>query len=121
MLLAASSARRTTLTAVLPPKRSISRVRRLVQILVVLVGDDPVEVAGDGAHVAVDGPLVVVEHHDQALGLLGDVVQRLKGDAVGEGARRRPRRSRAPLPPARSRATAMPSAAESAVPACPAP
>ena len=58
---------------------------RVVQMLVVLVGDDPVEVAGNGAHVAVDGPLVVVEHDDHALGLLGDVVERLEGDAVGEG------------------------------------
>ena len=57
----------------------------VVQVLVVLVGDDAVEVAGDGADVAVDGPLVVVEHDDQALGLLGDVVERLEGDAVGEG------------------------------------
>ncbi len=56
-----------------------------MQVLVVLVGDDAVEVAGHGAHVAVDGPLVVVEHHDHALGLLGDVVERLEGDAVGEG------------------------------------
>ena len=58
---------------------------RVVQVLVVLVGDDPVEVAGDGADVAVDGPLVVVEDDDQALGLLGDVVDRFEGDAVGEG------------------------------------
>ena len=54
------------------------------QMLVVLVGDDAVEVAGDGAHVAIDGPLVVVEHDDQALGLLGDVVERFERDAVGE-------------------------------------
>ena len=58
---------------------------RVVQVLVVLVGDDAVEVAGDGADVAVDGPLVVVEHDDHALGLLGDVVERLERDAVGEG------------------------------------
>ncbi len=57
----------------------------VVQMLVVLVGDDAVEVAGHGADVAVDGPLVVVEDDDHALGLLGDVVERLKGDAVGEG------------------------------------
>ena len=50
-----------------------------------LVGDDAVEVAGDGAHVAIDGPLIVVEYHDHALGLLGDVVERFEGDAVGEG------------------------------------
>ena len=59
--------------------------RGVVQVLVVLVGDDAVEVARDGADVAVDGPLVVVEDDDQALGLLGDVVERLKRDAVGEG------------------------------------
>ena len=52
--------------------------------VVVLVGDDAVEVAGDGAHVAIDGPLVVVEHDDEALGLRGDVVQRFERDAVGE-------------------------------------
>ena len=58
---------------------------RVVQRLVMLVGDDAMEVAGDGADIAVDRPLVVVEHHDQAIGLLGDVVERLKRDAVGKG------------------------------------
>ena len=58
---------------------------RVVQRLVVLVGDDAVEVAGDGADVAIDGPLIVVEDHDQAIGLLGDVVEGLEGDAVGKG------------------------------------
>ena len=57
---------------------------RLVQMLVVLVGNDPMEVACDCADVAIDGPLVVVENHDQALGLLGDVVHRFKRDAVGK-------------------------------------
>ncbi len=56
----------------------------VVQVLVVLVGDDAVEVAGHGADVAVDRPLVVVEDNDHALGLDGDVVERFKGDAVGE-------------------------------------
>ena len=56
----------------------------LVQMLVVLVGHDPVEVAGNGAHIAIDGPLVVVEHHDQALGLLSDVVHRLERNAIGK-------------------------------------
>ncbi len=56
----------------------------IVQVLVVLVGHDAVQVAGDGAHVAVDGPLIVVEHDDQAFRLLGDVVEGFKGDAVGE-------------------------------------
>ena len=57
----------------------------VVQILVMLVGDDLVEVAGDGADVAVDGPLVVIEDNDQPLCLVGDIVERFKGDAVGEG------------------------------------
>ena len=56
----------------------------VVQVLVVLVGDNLVEVAGNGAHVAVDRPFVVVEHDDHPLGLLGNVVQRLKRDAVGK-------------------------------------
>ncbi len=51
----------------------------------VLVGDDFVKVAGDGADVAVDGPLVVVEHDDEAFGAVGDIVEGLESDAVGEG------------------------------------
>ena len=43
------------------------------------------QVLGDGADVLVDGPLVVVEHDDHALGVRGDVVQRLVSDAAGEG------------------------------------
>ncbi len=58
--------------------------RGIVQIGVALVGDDLVQVVGDRAHVAVDRPLVVVQHHDQALGLLGDIVERLKAYAIGE-------------------------------------
>ena len=57
----------------------------VVEVLVVLVGDDAVEVASHGADVAVDGPLIVIEDDDEALGLRGDVVERLVGDAVGEG------------------------------------
>ena len=59
-------------------------VGRVVKILVVLIGDDAVKVAGNGPHVAVDGPLVVVEHHDHPLGLLCDVVERLEGDSIGK-------------------------------------
>ena len=40
----------------------------IVQVLVVLVGDDAMKVAGDGADIAVDGPLVVVEDDDHARG-----------------------------------------------------
>ena len=50
-----------------------------------LVSDDAVEVAGKGAYVAIDGPLVVVEHHDHPLGLFGDVVHRFKRNSIGEG------------------------------------
>src|ERR1039457_3561856 len=49
-----------------------------------LVGDDAMEVTGDGSNVSIDGPLVVIEHNDEALGLVGDVVQSFKGNAVGE-------------------------------------
>jgi len=53
-------------------------------MLVMLVGDNAMEVAGDGAHVAVDGPLVVVQNDNHPFGLLGDVVQRLERYAVGK-------------------------------------
>ena len=56
-----------------------------MQAVVVLVGDDAMEVPRDGADIPVDGPLVVVEHNDEALGLIRDVVQRFERDAVGEG------------------------------------
>jgi len=45
-LLAASSARRATVRAVLPPKTLEDAMGLVVQILVMLVGDDLVEVAG---------------------------------------------------------------------------
>ncbi len=49
------------------------------------IGGDLVEILGDRADVLVDGPLIVVQHDDHALGLRGDVVQRFEADAVGEG------------------------------------
>ena len=55
-----------------------------VQVLVARVGDDVGQVLGDRADVLVDRPLVVVEDDDQALGVVGDVVERLVGDAAGE-------------------------------------
>ena len=58
--------------------------RGVVQAVVVLVGDDAMEVASDGADVAVDGPLVIVEDHDKAPGLIGDVVERFERNAIGE-------------------------------------
>src|SRR6476659_4890968 len=49
------------------------------------MGGDVIEVLRDGADVAVDAPLVVVEHDDEAPGLGGDVVERLEGGTAGEG------------------------------------
>ena len=49
------------------------------------MGDELVQVAGDGADVLGDAPLVVVEDADEPLGGVGDVVQRLEGNAVGQG------------------------------------
>src|SRR6202034_3025071 len=57
----------------------------VVQMLVVLIGYDAMEVAGNGAHISVDGPFVVVEDDDHAPGLRGDIVDRFEGNAVGEG------------------------------------
>ncbi len=56
-----------------------------VQVIEARVGDDRVEVAGNGANVFVDGPLVVVEHDDEAARRLRDVVESFVGDAAGEG------------------------------------
>ena len=64
---------------------SLDEMRGLVvQVLVTLVGDNAMEVTRHRAHVAVDGPLVVVEDDDHAFGLRSDVVHGLEGDAVGE-------------------------------------
>ena len=49
-----------------------------------LVGDNAMEVARNRAHIAIDRPLVVIQHNDQPLGLVGDIVQCFKRDAVGE-------------------------------------
>ena len=56
-----------------------------MEVLVARIGDDVGEVLGDGADVLVDRPFVVVEDDDQPLGVRGDVVERLVGDAAGEG------------------------------------
>ncbi len=55
-------------------QRSISRMR-----------GDMIEVFRDGADVAVNAPLVVVEHHDKPPRLGGDIVERFKHRAAGEG------------------------------------
>ena len=49
-----------------------------------LVGDDLVQVACDRAHIAVNGPFVVVQHDDQPLRLVGNVIQRFERNAVRE-------------------------------------
>ena len=58
--------------------------RLLVQMFVRRMRGDTVEVAGHGTHVLGDGPFVVVEHDDEPFGRLGDVVERLVGDAAGK-------------------------------------
>ena len=57
----------------------------VVQMLVVLIGHDAVEVAGNGADIAIDRPLIVIEDNDHAPGVNGDVIERFKCDAIGEG------------------------------------
>ena len=49
------------------------------------IGCDGVEVLGNGAHVFIDGPLVVIQHHDQPLRVRGGIVQSFKGGAASEG------------------------------------
>ncbi|OQB88588.1 MAG: hypothetical protein BWX86_02648 [Verrucomicrobia bacterium ADurb.Bin122] len=49
------------------------------------VGREPVEVARYRADVLGDRPFVVVENDDEALGRADDVVERLHGEAAGEG------------------------------------
>ena len=57
----------------------------IVQIFELRAGDDLVQVTGDGPDVLVDGPLVVVQHDDQPLGVVGDIVQGFVGNPAGEG------------------------------------
>ena len=49
------------------------------------MGLEGVKILGDGSHVFVDGPLVVIQDDDEALGGFGDVVEGLQGGAAGEG------------------------------------
>jgi hypothetical protein len=56
----------------------------LLQLRVARVRDDLVQVAGDGADVLVDAPLVVVEDADEFFRGGRNVVQRLVGNAVGQ-------------------------------------
>jgi len=57
----------------------------ILQVRVAGVRHDLVEVAGDGSHVLVDRPLIVIQDNDQPLGVIHGVVQGFVSDAAGEG------------------------------------
>jgi len=57
----------------------------LMQVRVGGMRGDGIEILRDGTDVAVDGPLVVVEDDDEALGVCGNVVHRFKHRTAGEG------------------------------------
>ncbi len=52
-----------------------------MEVFIALVGDNAMEIAGDCAYVAVDGPFVVVEDYDELFCLLGDIIEGFVGDA----------------------------------------
>ena len=56
-----------------------------MEVLVTRIGDDAVEIFRDGADVLVDRPLVIVENDHEPLGVGRNIIQRLVGDAAGEG------------------------------------
>ena len=58
--------------------------RSVVQAGIRRAGDDAVQIAGDGAHILIDRPLVVVQHHHQALGVVRDVIQSFVSDPAGK-------------------------------------
>ena len=58
--------------------------RAIVQSRDRRIGHNLVKVLRNRPHVFVDRPRIVVQHHDQPPGLRGNVVQRLKRDAVGK-------------------------------------
>lgn len=49
-----------------------------------MMGDQPVEVVGDGPDVFGDAPFIVVQDANEPFGGRRDVVQRLEGNAVGQ-------------------------------------
>jgi hypothetical protein len=75
-----------------------------------------VQEVGNSAYIAINAPLVVVQDGDKFFGAAGNVVERFKGDAVGESRIAPKIATTFSLEPRLSRATAMPSAAERAVP-----
>ena len=96
------------------------RFEIVVDAVVDRIRDQLVEIARHRADVACDGPLVVVEDDDQPSGGVSEVVERLHRDAASESgiAEQRDDVLGAAAQVARR---AMPSAADSAVPAWPAP
>ena len=48
------------------------------------IGRDLVQIPCDGSDVLVDRPLIVVQDRDQSLGVMGNIVQRLKRHATGK-------------------------------------
>ena len=55
-----------------------------VQMTVGVVGDQFVEVVGDGSDIFRDRPFVVVQHNDESFCIVSDIVQRLVAYATGE-------------------------------------
>ena len=56
-----------------------------VRGLIAGIGDDPVEIIRNSAHILGDAPLVIVQNDDQAFGGVLDVVEGLERDAIGQG------------------------------------
>ena len=57
----------------------------VMQIVELRAGDDLVQVAGNRADILVDGPLVIVQNHNQPFGVVSDVVQGLVRNSAREG------------------------------------
>ena len=57
----------------------------LLKLVVTGIGDELVEMGGNGADVFGDAPFVVVEDADETFGGVANVVESLKGNAVGQG------------------------------------
>ena len=55
-----------------------------MQPVVARVGDDLIKIFRNGANVFIDTPFVVIEDADEFLGRVRNIVQRLKGNTVGQ-------------------------------------
>jgi len=99
------------------PNKTLKILRELV---VARIGDELVEITGNRPDVFGDAPFVVVEDADEFLRRVTDVVHRLEGMPLVSAASPKMQTTFS-FVPRLSRAAAMPSAADSAVPAWPAP